>query len=168
MAYTDHFQLADDLITHLDAVVESIVDPFITSRYVGFVSVSAATVYELAIKEIFIDFAQKKHKVFGVYAESYFRRLNGRIKTGELRNTHIPRFGDRYVKRYRKMEEAAEKAALRDQGLSILAAYNNLIEWRNQFAHQGRIPTTATYAEVTGAYQVGKEIIHCLARAMTK
>ena len=168
MAYTDHFQLADDLISHLDSVVVSIVDPFITSRYVGFVSVSAVTVYELAIKEIFIDFAQKKHKVFGVYAESHFRRLNGRIKTGELRNTHIPRFGERYVKRYRKLEGEAEAAALRHRGLSILAAYNNLIEWRHQFAHQGQIPTTATYAEVTQAYQTGKEIIHCLAKAMRR
>lgn len=46
-------KLADNLIAHLNTVVTSISDPFLASRYAGFVSVAAATVYELAIKEIF-------------------------------------------------------------------------------------------------------------------
>jgi hypothetical protein len=75
MAYTDHFQLADDLITHLDGVMSGISDPFISSRYVGFVSVVAVTVYELAIKEIFLDFSRRKHKVFGTFADAYFEAL---------------------------------------------------------------------------------------------
>jgi hypothetical protein len=51
MPYTDHFTLADDYITHLDAVIGGITDPFINSRYTGFLSVSAVTVYELALKD---------------------------------------------------------------------------------------------------------------------
>ena len=53
MPYTDHFRLADDLIAHLDTVMGGISDPFISSRYVGFVSIVAVTVYELAIKCVF-------------------------------------------------------------------------------------------------------------------
>ena len=67
MAYTDHFQLADDVISHLNTVIGGISDPFIASRYVGFVAVASVTVYELAIKEIFIDFGERKHKVLGEF-----------------------------------------------------------------------------------------------------
>jgi len=40
--------------------------------------------------------------------------------------------------------------------------------WRNDFAHEGKINTTATYEEAVQAYQDGKEIIHCLARCMNR
>lgn len=52
MAYDSHFILADDMINHLNSIVGGTTDPFMSSRYVGFVSVSAVTVYELALKEI--------------------------------------------------------------------------------------------------------------------
>ena len=52
MPYLDHFQHADDVVTHLNSVVPTIPDPLLRAKYVGFVSVAAVTVYELAIKEI--------------------------------------------------------------------------------------------------------------------
>lgn len=102
MPYHDHFKIADDLILHLDSFVETINDPFISSRYVGFVAVSAVTVYELAIKDIFTDFASAKHKVLGNFTLLYFERLNGRIKLQELKNDYVKRFGQKYVVRFQK------------------------------------------------------------------
>ncbi len=168
MAYNNHFKLTDDLINHLDSVIGNLSDPFISSQYVGFVSVAGTTVYELAIKEIFMTFSEKKHKVFGNFISSYFKRLNGRIKTNDIRNEYLPRFGAKYVNRYRKLEEQIEHQFIQNQRVSVLSSYNNLIEWRNQFAHSGRIPTTPSYPEVKMAYNVGKEIIHCLARTLNR
>ena len=48
------------------------------------------------------------------------------------------------------------------------SSYSNIIIWRNTFAHEGKLNTTATYAEVIQAYQDGKEVIHSLADAMTR
>nr|VFK40809.1 MAG: hypothetical protein BECKSD772F_GA0070984_10748 [Candidatus Kentron sp. SD]VFK46531.1 MAG: hypothetical protein BECKSD772E_GA0070983_10758 [Candidatus Kentron sp. SD] len=42
------------------------------------------------------------------------------------------------------------------------------ITWRNDFAHEGKINTTATLNEVVSAYEDGKEIIHCLAETMRR
>jgi len=168
MAYTDHFQLADDMILHLNTVIGSIGDPFITSRYVGFVSVSAVTVYELAIKEIFCEFGLQKHKVLGSFTQLYFERINGRIKTKVIRDEYIRKFGDKYVTRFKRKVDEAEERSLRTRGTSILSSYNNIIEWRNQFAHEGVLPSTVTYAEVIKAYEIGKEIIHCLATTMRR
>jgi hypothetical protein len=168
MAYTSHFTIADDMITHLNSIVGGITDPFISSRYVGFVSVSAVTVYELALKEIFIDFAQKKHNVFGTYAESHFDRINGRIKHQNIKDDYVGKFGIKYLKRYKKKVAETEKAFLISHGKSILNSYNNLITWRNDFAHEGHIPSTVTFNEVVDSYHLGKELIKSVADTMKR
>lgn len=168
MAYQEHFKLADDMISHLDSVVGGVTDSFVTSRYVGFVAVAAVTVYELAIKEIFYEFAQKKHKVFGNFVDKYFDRINGRIRLESIRENYLPRFGDKYLQRFERKIKKAEEKSIRARGDSIKAAYGNIITWRNEFAHEGKIPSTPTYAEVTKAYYTGQAVIDCLAEAMQR
>jgi hypothetical protein len=168
MAYQDHFKLADEMIVHLNTVVGGIVDPFIASRYIGFVAIAAVTVYELAIKEIFIEFGEKKHKVLGVFTRSHFDRINGRIKTQIIRDEYINRFGPNYVKRFKKKLDEAETSNLRTRGISVISSYANIITWRNDFAHGGKIPSTVTYTEVIQSYEAGKEIIRCLAETMRR
>ncbi len=166
MAYQDHFRLADDMIAHLDTIILGIKDPFITSRYVGFVSVAAVTVYELALKEIFCEFGEKKHRVLGNFTRSYFDRINGRIKIITIRDEYIHRFGEKYEKRFKRKLSIIENIGLRSYGISISTAYNNIIEWRNSFAHEGIIPPYVTYAEVTQSYRIGKDVLACLSDTM--
>jgi len=168
MSYLNHFAMADDMINHLSSVVIGQTDPFISSRYVGFVSVSAVTVYELALKEIFIDFARKKHNVFGTYAKSHFDRINGRIKYKSIKEDYILKFGDKYLKRYKKKMKLLESDCLITQGKSVINSYNNLIIWRNDFAHEGHVPNTVTFTEAVDSYYLGKELIKCVADTMTR
>lgn len=168
MAYQEHFNLADEYIRHLDMVMNSIPDPFIKSRHVGFLAVSAVTVYELAVKEILIEFSENKHKVLGSFARSYFDRINGRIKTQIIKDEYVSRFGEKYKKRFQKILDEKEKELLKTQGVSIKSSYANIITWRNDFAHEGKIPTTATYDEVKRSYEVGKNLINCLADTMVR
>ncbi len=168
MAYIDHFKLADDLISHLNTVINGITDPFLTSRYVGFVSIVAVTVYELAIKEIFVNFGNKKHKVLGNFTKTYFDRINGRIKTRIIKEDYLNRFGDKYVSRFKKILKLKEYYILKSRKISIQSSYNNIIEWRNQFAHEGILPSTATYSEAIKSYEAGKEILICLAETLKR
>lgn len=168
MAYSDHFQLVDDYIRHLDTLMGAISDPFLKSRYVGFIAVSAVTVYELAIKSIFIEFAEKKHKVLKNFTSVYFEKINGRIKTDIIKNDYISKYGDKYVKKFDYYLKKKEAEILRHESASISAAYGNIITWRNQFAHEGIVPSTPTYDEVKRAYHLGKNIIDCLAAAMKR
>jgi len=64
--------------------------------------------------------------------------------------------------------EKKEKEYFRSQGISILSSYANIIVWRNQFAHEGIIPSTATYDEVKKSYELGKNVVDCLATAMRR
>lgn len=166
MGYQKHFRLADDMIDHLDTVIDSIDDPFIASRYVGFVSVTAVTVYELAIKEIFYEFGEKTHKVLGTFTRNSFQRLNGRITIDDIRKEYIRKFGENYLEIFDKKTSEAEESKLKETKKSIKEYYSNIIKWRHSFAHEGIIPTTPTYHEITQSYKFGKEIIRCLAEAM--
>ncbi|MCF6210719.1 MAG: hypothetical protein L3K24_08645 [Gammaproteobacteria bacterium] len=168
MTYTDHFLHADDVIAHLNSIVPSITDPLLLPKYVGFVSVAAVTVYELAMKDIFIDFARKKHKVLGNFTEAYFDRINGRIKLKIIKEDYIGKFGRKYQIKFQKNIEKKSKEYLQINHRDIRSSYANLITWRNEFAHEGIINSTTTYDEVIKAYEDGKEVIHCLAESMTR
>ena len=71
MCYSSHFQHADDVVAHLKGFVPLLADPLLKAKYAGFVSVAAVTVYEMAIKEIFICFARRKHKVLGGISKTF-------------------------------------------------------------------------------------------------
>jgi hypothetical protein len=168
MAYSDHFKHADDIITHLNGIVPTVTDPFLSAKYVGFVSVAAITVYELAIKEIFIEFANNKHKVLGHFVETFFDRINGKIRISVIKDEYIKKFGAKYQDRFKKNLESSSKNYLQTRRRDFRSSYSNLIIWRNDFAHEGRINGTTTYHEVVQAYEDGKEVIHCLAMSMTR
>ncbi len=168
MAYTDHFKLADDIIAHLNTVMGEVTDPLITSRYAGFAAVVSVTVYELAIKEIFVGFGERKHKVLGEFTRSYFNRINGRIAMDTIKRDYIAKFGDKYVQRFKRKIDEVESNSLREHSISVKTSYGNVITWRNQFAHEGILPSTATYDEVTRSYQTGKDVIKCLAETMQR
>ena len=131
-------------------------------------AVTAVTVYELAIKEIFTSFAEKKHKVFGNFTSSHFNRINGRIMKKDIEDRYIKRFGEKYLKRFKAKINALEKDANKQNKGSILSSYGNIITWRNQFAHEGDMPSTATYLEVKKSYFLGQELINCLAETMVR
>jgi RiboL-PSP-HEPN len=168
MAHADHFKLADDLIAHLNPHVAALANPFLASRYTGFVSVAALTVYEPAIKEIFCSFGDTKHAVLGNFTRRYFDRINGRVKYRILHEEYVACFGERYVRRFKDKIQTREKQSLTTRRKSVLTSYDNIITWRNQFAHEGQLPTSATYTEAVEAYELGKEVIECLASSMRR
>lgn len=168
MSYVANFQHADDIIVHLNEVLPGLTDPLLSAKYVGFVSVAAVSVYEVAIKEIFINFATNKHQILGTFTESFFNRINGKVGIDSIKNDYIKRFGSKYLSRFEKKLAAASNERLQTHRRDIKNSYANLITWRNDFAHTGRINATSTYAEVVQAYEDGKEVIRCLAETMVR
>lgn len=168
MTYQQSFKHADDVIAHLNIIVPTITDPMLQAKYTGFAAVAVVTVYEIAIKEIFINFAKKKHKVLGNFTESYFDRINGKIKIQVIKDEYISKFGNKYLHRFKKRLENATKLYMIANRRDVLSSYANLILWRNDFAHEGKLSATATYSDVVKAYEDGKEVIRCLYEAMDR
>ena len=168
MPYSDHFKLTDDLIQHLDPILAGLNDPFIESRYTGFLAVSSVTVLELAMQTIFCEFAAAKHKVFGNFCDEYFDRINGRIGLDLVKKDYLAKFGSKYLLRFTRSLDKLERQHLLSAGSSIKASYGNLLTWRHGFAHEGIIPANATYPEVKRAYGCGKDVMNCLATCMRR
>lgn len=168
MGYEDRFALVEDYLAHIDPMMSSVADPFVQGRYIGFITTSAVTAYELAIKDIFYAFADKKHVVLGDVTRARFYRLNGRIKLDDLKKDHIKMFGNKYLQKFIKILEKVDKIYLREHNKSPKAAYTNIITWRNQFVHEGTVPNTTNYNEMKAQYEAGKQIIHCLNSTMCR
>lgn len=168
MSYQARFTLVEDYLIHLDGLMGGIADPFIQSRYLGFVVISAVTAYELAVKDIFYAFADKKHIVLGEVTRAKFEQLNGRIKLKSLKDEHAAMFGRKYSDRFGRLVDNSEKIHLKAGNGSVKSSYGNVIAWRHNFVHQGAAPNTTTYDEVKRAYFSGKEVIHCLNTAMVR
>jgi hypothetical protein len=166
--YSDHFRLADDLIAHLDTVLAGINDPFIASRYTGFVAVASVTVLEMSLKSILCDFATAKHKVLGTFCGKHFERINGRIGLDAINHDYLPRFGVKYQARFSRALDHLERQHLRSDGSSVKSSYGNLVTWRNEFAHGASVPQNASYDEVKRAFQCGKLLMDCLAGCMKR
>lgn len=166
MAYQDRFIATDNLIAHLTPIVTGITDAATKSNYAGFLSVSAVTVYELAIKDIFTEFATKKNSVFGDFISKHFAGINGRIKLEDLKGQHIKPFGTKYLDKFEKKLKKREQAVFLATRKNVRSDYSNLIICRHKYVHAGN--PTLTFEEVLDNYQMGKEIIHSLFEAMQR
>ncbi len=163
-----HFQIADDYIEYVDGVMNAMGDDFIRSRYLGFVIVSAVTVYEISAKEIIFNFARKKHKVFGEFMEARFQRTNAKIQIDDLKNDFVRKFGVKYEKRFTKKLDTLESRTLLSERSSVKGAYKNLINWRHSFVHTGAAPNTTNYEEIKKFYNLGKNVLICLDETLTR
>jgi hypothetical protein len=155
----ERFQSTDDLMNHLNTFVPTLPDEQLKSKYAGFLSASAVTVYELAIKDIFIEFAEKKNKTFGFFVENHFSRINGRILIDDIKN-YVGKFGGNYLTKFKTKLEKKKNELLVTYRNDIQAVYSNLITCRHKFIHTSA--HTMTFNEVVQAYQIGKEIINVL------
>lgn len=162
MAYTDKYLPADNLIAHIVSIKDSM-DEQTKSYYAGFISVNAVTVYELAIKEILIEFAKRKHLVFGGFIASYLARINGKIKISDI-NDLVGKFGEKYKSDLQTKIQLAEVDIMNTERLSILNSYKNLIECRHKYVHAGF--TTLTLDECITNYNTGKRVIAIIFEAM--
>lgn len=166
MLYTDRFIGTDNLHKHLASVISTITDQEIQAHYAGFLSVSSVTAYELAIKDIFFEFAKKKNKVLANVIMTHFNQTNGRIKIKHLRDQHIKLFGDKYVAKFNRILDIKENSFFKTAKVSITTSYIDLITCRHKYVHQGT--PTLTLNEVINYYVTAKEVIHCLNNAMQR
>lgn len=166
MSYATRFVATDNLIAHLSPIVSTITDTSLKANYAGFISVSAVTVYELAIKDLFYDFAKKKNPVFGSFVEKHFKKINGKITLDDLKKQHIDLFGKKYQEKFDKKLKKREAVVLSRDRMNVRSCYSNLVLCRHKFVHGGS--PTLTFEEAIKNYYAGKEIIYSLEEAMKR
>ncbi|WP_062428480.1 HEPN domain-containing protein [Treponema endosymbiont of Eucomonympha sp.] len=152
-------------MNHLISSVQTLPDEQLKSKYAGFLCTNAVTVYELAIKDIFIEFAEKKNQILGNFVERYFDRINGQIMLNDIKK-YVKLFGEKYLEKFNSKMEKKNKTIVKMCHNDIRAAYGNLITCRHKFIHSNN--QTLTFNEVVEYYKIGKEIIHVLNETMKR
>lgn len=156
----------DALVEHWTDVVSGVANDHIKSRYAGFVAVAGVTSYEVAIRDIIIEFSEKKHEILGNFSRSLFSRMSGKISYEDLWKNHLSKFGQKYVEKFKKSVSDEDNRIVREHRTGLIAAYSNMILWRNSFAHSGNLSANATFNEAVKSYNIGKGVVRCLAKAM--
>lgn len=166
MAYTSRFASVDLLISQLQPLVQPGTDPLVLSSWAGLVAVKAVTAYELAIKDIFEDFAKGKHKVFGTFVKAAYKKLNGRITYGDVKDGLVKPYGDKYSKKLVQKKDAKTTEIMASNGVDLVTTYNNLIECRHQLVHAGTF--NMAFDEAVQSYQIGKKLIEVFDETMKR
>lgn len=166
MSYLSRFSEVDLLITQLQPSIPAITDDMIKANFAGMLSVKAVTAYELAIKDILIEFSRKKHMIFGTFVDSSFSRINGKIVYRDLRNDIVNKYGAKYSAKFVKEISISTSRILKTNHVDLITTYNNLIQCRHDFVHKGTIGLS--WDEAIFDYSIGKEVIEALNRAMRR
>lgn len=162
MCYSDLFEISDTYIKHSKLAVQEITDPIITSRYTGFAATNAVTMYELAIKRLLIRYCSNQHPLLGNVAENIFSKVNGRIKIDDIKKNFLSKIDHTLSLKFEARLKEWEQAMLASSGKSIKSSYDNIIQWRHEFVHNGHPPANATLQETIDAYYAGKCVVECL------
>lgn len=166
MAYTSRFASVDLLITQLQTLVQPGIDPLVLSSWAGLVAVKAVTAYELAIKDIFEEFAKGKNKVFGTFVKATYSRLNGRIVYKDVKDGLVKPYGEKYSKKLVKKKDAKTIEVMSSDGVDLVSTYNNLIECRHQLVHAGTF--NMPFDEAVRSFQIGKKLIEVFDETMKR
>lgn len=162
MAYSDKFNDVDVLITGLSPIIPQLSSD-LQSKIVGFLAVNAVTAFELAVKEILIDYANSRHSDFGYFITEYLHRLNGKIAIPDLKN-EIKKYGTQYPIAFETELQAKEREVRKNNNDEMRPCYQNLLTCRHSFVHSSRI--TLTISECIYNYKIGKNVIEALYNTM--
>lgn len=162
MAYTDRFKPADDLFSTFSGTIGIYTDDF-KSKITGFLAVSAVTCYELAIKEILIDFASSKHNEFGNFVANHLSRINGKIQIDNLKEL-IKNFESHYSSDFENQLKSCEQSLPTHEKIAMRSNYKDLILCRHRFIHANNV--TLSFQECRDYYFLGKNVIRALSDTM--
>ncbi len=155
-----HFSKVDDLINEIN----SLVPPESSYRTVqfradlaGLLVVAISATYETCVKEILYEYANNQHEAFGSYARRSYGKINSRIAVKDLKK-YCDIFDPLVKGRFLTRLSARKKAILDRTGKNIETAYEQILDWRHEFAHAGNRNTTIE--EATKTHQYAKRIIY--------
>lgn len=167
MAYQNRFHSVDLLISQLAPLASQPgIDPLVISSMAGIVAVEAVTSFELAIKEIFENFAKQKHNVFGSFVKTTYSRLNGRIRYQEIKDNMVKAYGDKYLRRFVSKVDAKARVVFMTEHVDLVQTYDTLVLGRHSFVHSGNL--TMTLPEAIHYYSIGKQLVEVLYETMRR
>ena len=127
------------------------------SDLAGLLVVAMAATYENCVKEILCDYATRHHLAFGGFTSRNYDKLNSKIRVVDLKkycDLFHPDVGVKFKENLKKHK----KAILDRTGYNIETSYEQILNWRHDFAHaRGR---NTTIEEAIKTHTSGKRVLY--------
>lgn len=130
------------------------------SDLAGLLVVAMAASYENCVKEILISRCSSFHESFGTFATNLYSKLNSRITVKDL-GDYAKLFGVGKRDHFKDSLKIKRAAILGRTGKDISERYQQILDWRHQYAHAGQQNTTVE--EAFAAHTFAKRVIYVFA-----
>lgn len=161
-----HLTKIDELVSEIETLVPYNGSANIEFRadLAGLLVVAIAATYENCVKEILFEHANRHHNAFGEYCRRNYQKLNSKIRVADLEN---------YCKLYSNNAYTSFKAQLSKRrtgvqikvGKDIKSSYEQILNWRHDFAHARARSTTIE--EAAASHKLGKRVIYVFDQALS-
>jgi RiboL-PSP-HEPN len=165
--FSPHLTVIDRLTSDVlrNAPVSSPAADEFRADLAGLLVTSYFAAYECCVKSIFVNFASSKNKLLASVIGRQFEKISGRIKLQIITDEYARQFGETYRTRLVDRIKLLEDEIMGTERLSAKASFENLIDWRHQFAHAGK--RLATLEEVIATEKIARGIIWALDEVMS-
>jgi len=111
----------------------------------GLLVVAITASYESCVKETLVGYAGRHNAKFQQFAQNQYARLSSRIKIDDLKN-YAKLCDDPIRNKFAENLKDRKKRISLWTGVNIVDAYEQMLRWRNDYAHEGLRNTTVEEA----------------------
>lgn len=126
--------------------------------------VAMAATYESCVKNILFDHANNHHAAFGSFASRNFEKLNSRIRISDLMK-YCELYDPSIKVKFKNILSKKKSSILNRIGKNIESSYEQILDWRHDFAHAGIRNTTIEEAASTHA--LAKRVLYLFDKSFT-
>lgn len=131
----------------------------------GLLVVTIAASYEACVKETLINYASRHHAAFGNFAQNNYSKINSRVRVHDLKS-YAKIFGFNIEKDF-KAALAIKKLRISNRlGINIENRFEQILNWRHDFAHAWK--TNTTIEEALATHRFGKRVLYAFDEAFEK
>jgi hypothetical protein len=162
----ERFQKIDALVAEINilAPADSSFDiTMMRADLAGLLVVAIAASYEYCVKDIIFAHANSHHSLFGQYTERYYKKLSSRIRIHQLAE-YCGLFDPQKQAKFKRELKKSRQRISQKTGKNIESAYDQILEWRHDFAHAWNRSTTIEEAIET--HRFAKRIIYLFDRTL--
>lgn len=130
----------------------------------GLLVVTIAASYEACVKEVLVNYAARHHVIFGNFAQNNYSKINSKIKINDLRG-YAKLFGSNIASDFKLRLDEKKRRISERIGINIENRFEQILDWRHDFAHAWRNNTTIEEALQT--HRLGKRVLYAFDEAFS-
>lgn len=124
----------------------------------GLALIFVTSSWERCVRNILVEHADTIAADFSSYINRRFNRMNSRIRLPDLYK-YTEEFDPSLKKKLKEKIQLRKNKIEKRTGINIIERYDNILEWRHDFAHENRMNTTIE--EIKKDYNFANRVIYC-------